>query len=510
MREDLELFYKYTWKQIFQKASLLYTSGWLPWIIICFGVILRLVQYLFNRSLWLDESFLALNIINRSFLELLQPLDYYQGAPIGFLMLEKYAVQSFGNSEYALRFVPFLSGIISLILFYNVTKHYVKQDAVLIALGLFAISGPLIYYSSEAKQYSSDVAIALLLYSIAIYVHSKGLTTLNTIIFGAIGATAIWFSHPSLFILAGIGVCLMVIYIKRKEWSKVGRLSAAYLIWALSFIANYFISLRNLGSSEVLLDYWKNSFMPFPPSLLDAKWFVMTFFDFFDNQSGLTLVSSVAALTFIVGCFSMYLRNKELFFLMLSPAFFALLASGFHMYPFSGRFLLFIVPSMILFIAEGLEHIIDKTRNNSAIIGIAFVILLLFVPLLSASFHLIKPKSVEEIKPVLSYLKEHKQDGDILYLYYGSTIAFKYYAESYGFKENDYIIGLKSKNYLNYINDLNKLQGNKRVWILFSHINKNEEEFFLSYLESVGKRLDSIERVGASAYLYDLRLREII
>ena len=62
------------------------------WLIILFGTLLRLTQYLSNRSLWLDEANLALNIVNRSFLQLLKPLDNNQGAPIGFLMLERSAV----------------------------------------------------------------------------------------------------------------------------------------------------------------------------------------------------------------------------------------------------------------------------------------------------------------------------------------------------------------------------------------------------------------------------------
>ncbi|MDE5108199.1 MAG: hypothetical protein O4808_14405, partial [Trichodesmium sp. St17_bin3_1_1] len=59
------------------------------YLIIAFGVALRLIQYLSNRSLWADEAVLALNIVNRSYLELMQPLDYDQGAPIGFLIVEK-------------------------------------------------------------------------------------------------------------------------------------------------------------------------------------------------------------------------------------------------------------------------------------------------------------------------------------------------------------------------------------------------------------------------------------
>lgn len=85
----------------------------LPWTIIGFGILVRLAQYLYNRSLWNDEAALALNIVNRSYFELLQPLNYDQGAPIGFLLVEKLAVQLFGDNEYALRLFPLLSAIIS-------------------------------------------------------------------------------------------------------------------------------------------------------------------------------------------------------------------------------------------------------------------------------------------------------------------------------------------------------------------------------------------------------------
>src|SRR5262245_65033312 len=91
----------------------------LPWLIIGLGIFLRLAQYAFNRSLWYDEANLAANIIDRSMAGLLRPLDYDQGAPIGFLLLEKLAVQALGPSEYALRLIPFFFGSIALILFYE-------------------------------------------------------------------------------------------------------------------------------------------------------------------------------------------------------------------------------------------------------------------------------------------------------------------------------------------------------------------------------------------------------
>ena len=81
---------------------------------ILLGLTFRIAHYCSNRSLWFDEAQLALHIVNRSFSGLTQPLDNMQGAPIGFLMIEKAFVSSLGNADYVLRLFPLLSGCVSL------------------------------------------------------------------------------------------------------------------------------------------------------------------------------------------------------------------------------------------------------------------------------------------------------------------------------------------------------------------------------------------------------------
>lgn len=499
-----------------RRLSLFFQSNALLWVIICLGVVLRFAQYQTNRSLWMDEAMLAVNIVNRSFSELLQPLDYMQAAPIGFLIVEKLAVQTFGNNEYALRLFPFLSGIISLFLFFSVAKHYVNSKAVPIALGLFAISGPLIYYSSEVKQYSSDVAIGLLLYWITIYIQSERLTVRRIFLFGVLGAIAVWFSHPAAFILAGIGGSLTLFCLVRKKWVRIGRLSIACLLWASSFVVVYLVSLHNLTTYETRVQAFRRMFVPFPPlSFSDVKWFVDNFFKIFEHPGGLYL-SGLAAFAFLVGSTLAFLKKKEEFLLLISPILITLLASGFGKYPIKGRLLLFTAPIILLFVAEGTWQIIEKTGPNSVMIGVILVGLLYFQPLLSATYHLMEPRThvggykiLEEIKPVLGYVRDHKREGDILYLYHGSRPAFEYYKQRYGYSEGDYILGVHSKNNgSDHAKDLDKLKGKGRVWILFSHFQSKkdsvEKDFYLYYLDSMGTRLDSFESKGAVAFLYSL------
>src|SRR3954471_7110680 len=61
------------------------------------GIALRLLQYAVTRSLWLDEALLASSVLSRPVSGLLQPLDYGQTAPTGFLLLVKGAVALFGS-----------------------------------------------------------------------------------------------------------------------------------------------------------------------------------------------------------------------------------------------------------------------------------------------------------------------------------------------------------------------------------------------------------------------------
>ena len=395
------------------KAHLLNNSKIWLWIIILFGVTARISQYLFNRSLWHDEARNALNIVNRSLLELLEKGAHT--APVGFLFVEKISVQIFKNSDYILRLFPLLCGIISLFLFYRLAKYFLKTDTVLLALVLFAILNNLIYFSSEVKQFSSDIAITLLLYITSFHIESKKLDHLRIALFGIVGGIAMWFSHPAVFILAGFGFSLSLFYLLRQDFSRVGRLAIVYLIWLISFSAWYLFMYTEKFAQKSAVIWWTSALMPFPPrNFSDLMWFWTTFLGIFKNPAGL-LLTIPPALCFIIGSISMFLKKRKILFILIAPIFVTLLASGLHRYPFPGNFLLFgvdgsvhsarttvfIVPILFFIIAEGAKQI----YRNSKLMRTVLIGLLIIQPLYTAAYHLAKPRTFEEIKPLLTHFR---------------------------------------------------------------------------------------------------------
>lgn len=499
------------------------------WIILSGGILLRFIPYLFNRSLWLDESMLALNIVNRNFTQLLtQPLQYDQAAPLLFLAIEKASVLAFGSSEYALRLFPFLCGVLSLFLFHRLAKLCLAPRAVPIALSLFAIAGPLIYYSSEVKPYSSDVAVALLLSWAAVYCLSHDVSTPLFVAFGLLGLASIWLSYPAVFVLVGIaaGELVSSLGLVRERWRvKIPRLVIIASAWAVSFAACYFVSLRHPVNNRNLLFEWRTAFIPLPLlSFHAAKWFVTTFFDIFRSPGGLE-PAGLAALSFLVGCVAMFSAKRKELFILIFPALATLIAAGAHKYPFNGRVLLFIVPALLLLAAQGADRIWVLTADRSRFVGPCFLVLLFLHPLLFSTYGLVKPNAStlplgveaatvppgvghtkEELKPVMNYISAHQQPGDVLYVYDAAAPAFLYYAPRYHLDKTNYVLGREAgwnQDWNAYQNDMNQLRGNGRVWFIVSHLHQ-QEEFPAYLLDHKGTRLDLFESLGAQAYLYDL------
>jgi hypothetical protein len=483
---------------------------WLVPALIGIGIVFRLVAYLGTRSLWLDEAMLAHNLIHRSWAELFQALDFNQAAPVGFLLGEKALLVCLGAGELVLRLGPLLAGIISLFLFLRVARHYLQPKAVPLALALFAAAPSLIYYASEVKQYSSDVFWVLLCYTAAISSAPPKWSLRAAVAWSVLGGVAVWFSFPVVFVLAGLATVWAGERVLRKDWLSLGKIGVVVALWLLSFAAYYFLLLRYLVGSDYLTTYWQGGFMPLPPfTQAGLGWLIDTFFQVLSFPVGLSFnlisLAGIGALVFVFGCIAFWAGKKQQLFLLLAPVALTLLASGLHKYPFDGRLLLFLVPAALLILAEGTEYVRSRTAAALPLLGIVIMALLLFGPAATSARALFQPRAVEEIRPVLQRMKEQLRANDAVYVYNAAWPAFAYYAPRLDFPQTDYRVGQLSRDdWSQYRSELQRLRGQKRVWVLFTHIHDEERQYFLSCLDEMGTRQESYTAHGAVVYLYDL------
>jgi len=505
----------FLYSRMTQGGIFLKASDWraIAGLLIGLGIVLRLVPYFHNRSLWLDEAMLVKSILYKSFSQLLGLLDHAQMAPVGFLFIEKTLVLIFGGSEYVLRFFPLLAGILSLFLFYGVARRILTVRGLTISLGLFAIAEPLLRYSSELKPYSSDVMVALSIYLLGlICMEKESKFVLFLFLLSIAGAILIWFAYPAVFCLAGVGIALTLYCLKTQNWQQVAWLSLPACFWVGSFALNYFTTL-DLSQTTRMVDDWSENgaFMPMLPiSVEDLMWYRVVF-SMFQYPGGLAFYG-LAAFCFVIGWVSTFSEKRYACYMLTLPILFTLFASGLHKYPFQGRLILFLVPTMLIFIGEGVDRIMTMARPTGRIVWVSLCVLLFLIPGQKAISNLLNPARMEreEVRPVMTYLSQHYQNGDQLYLYHKSEPAFKYYTKRVGLGDVQFQRGIYPENNLNNITtDLNGLRGNDRVWILFSHVQTNhgidEEKFILHVLDGMGKQIDVFKRTGASVYLYELQ-----
>ena len=488
-------------------------------------------QYLFNRSMAPDETSLALNILDRSFSQLLLPLDYNQSAPVGFLLIEKLFVTLGGDSEYVLRLFPFLCGIAALFLFARIADKLLPPAAIPVALGLFGFSGVSIIFSSTVKQYACDVFFTVLVLWSALRLRRSQTALKDVLIFTAIGGVAMCCSHPALFVFAGAGICVAASALRQKHWRACVRLLLPFGMLAGTLALMYLFLLKEYEGNRYLQEFWQGEFMPFPPVSLSAlAWLVKTFFNaieyqftfpqsFFAVVSQLTTGESLltpsaflkwsylyamVALLFAAGVLAFARTSAFNLLLLLTPAALALFASGLRKYPFGNRLILFLFPVLCLFIGNGAAGMQAFFRRRSPFIATLLIGGVCVFYAASAAQSFVAPRKHEELRPMIQYMLAHRQPGDTIYVYYASQGVYAYYARRFGLTDTPHIAGIASRDdWQKYLDDLQQLHGKARVWLVFSHAY-SEEAFFVSYLDTIGTRLDERHDQKASVYLYDL------
>lgn len=467
--------------------------------------------------MWLDELTIAINVSERSLAELvLRPLDLNQVAPPGFLALEKLGGLLLGHDEAGLRLFPWLASLASLFLFWRIAMRCTNGVTLAAGLLAFAASPALVWYAGNAKQYSGDVAVTLLLLLLALQVDEDRWSAREAALWGLVGGAAILASQPAVLVGAGLGVVLVARRLRsQRPLAPVLALGGGWAIGAAAVtVASLLVVSTEVRDSMSVT--WVNSFMPAPwEGPLQLVWLPVRLMLMLGHLLIRVVPKSFMETLFVatfgalaaVGAHGLAQRRPGPAVLLSVPVVVGVLAAVIQLMPLYSRVAMYLTPSLLLAAMAGADEI--RTRFSGGARTAATVLTLVSFALPAGAVVAIAPPPyrAEEARPVLEDLRSRLRPGDAIYVYYAAELAMRFYGP-----DVEWIRGTAHQGDSRaYFRELDALRGRSRVWFFHTHGFPCEPEAIRSYLEAIGTELDRIEdphglrgQREAEAYLYDL------
>jgi 4-amino-4-deoxy-L-arabinose transferase-like glycosyltransferase len=416
------------------------------WLVIALGIVIRLRQYLDQRSLWMDEAMMSLNIAAHNWLPLTQPLDYAQVAPVGFLWLERTAVVIGGVNELTLRAFPMAAGIALLWPLWKVVRSQLTPVESVTAIALAAFSPLLVRYSNEAKQYSIDVFVTVALLALAMRVIESPTKRERWIALGAAGAAALLVSMPVAFALGGVVAALLVNKASRAEARRhAGIVALSLSAWLATFGVTVAIAERSAGSQTYLQmqRFWEFAFLrPGAPdfvarvttavnkvlagfligSVSASRWGAWVTV----AGSALAVVSLIVTVAGVVGLIQ---RGKGWLAIVVSvPVVATAIASAAGLYPVSARHLLFAAPGIFLLMAAGLGTVAARLPSRLALSGFIIAASGFVLPSLAqGAAELVSPIRRQDTRQLVRAFEARSAPGDCVYVSVVAIPAWIFY-----------------------------------------------------------------------------------
>lgn len=513
----------------------------LVWILIGLGIFLRVNRYLHNFPFWGDEAWVAQEVIRRSFEHIVFNLSLLPSIgmlPLGFLLLEKFLVTLVDFREPVFRFFPCLCGVAGIFLFRKLLKMVTGQRVMLMALAFFVFSNLLIFYSSELKQYSSDVLFTILVLICHRHALKYSMDDRSSTRLSAAGIIALFFSQPVILVLCGVALVQVVVYLRRRQSREAFRYLMVLGLWLISFWSlwrNYYHV--NYEGREVL-GYKAPFYLSCP--FLNGDWggWAQKLWSLFTSPVEMTW-PWLSALMLAAGIWSLWRNNRAWALTLSAPVILTIGLSMADMYPFHGRFIIFLVPLLFILIAEGVEYVMVGRRWRT-MAGVAILAVLLARPLVEAGKYFL-PSGNCDLRSLVVYLRDHQEPKDSIYLNNDSQWGYYLYAYFYYYLYSEKIfthnfneLGILYEHELVYDQpgqlfflvslDRTKWQrvfswdrvvdesgvrsrmpASGRTWILLSRVTPQKEKAFLACFDSFGQRLDEKHSNNSSLYLYDLK-----
>lgn len=487
--------------------------------LVAVGVALRLWQYFAGASLVLGEIALARNLTERSFVRLLaEPLSFDQNAAYGYLLILKATISTFGTGELAMRLVPALAGMAALALFVRLARQVIAGPPLLVAVAVFALGVPFLVYTGQIKPYGTMEVAVSLAYSLLALDWLASKPDRRAIIRTGIGGLCLlWLAQSAILTAIGVGVALAVATVIRQRSAGLRPLAPVLGLWGLGAIASVLSSFHTTdaeGRATFRSLYVGGYLPPFPHLKAQVVWFWRMLTETAGSQFHYWLPEAFIVAVGL-GAFWLFRRNLAMWLVLLGPVVTAVFASAIGFYPFRLHYLLFVFPAFFVLAGVAVDQVWRFLGTRAKPADSIWIAGWLAVPILA----LVQNPPVyriQETKTVLAHVRDRRQTGDAIYVYFGARQAITYYGPRYGFTPADFVFGECHRGQPRaYLREIDQFRGRPRVWALFTHDRGRlrERAEVLNYLNRIGTVRDSIAivgppvppfSVGAFGYLYDL------
>ncbi len=408
------------------------TAARVTWALVILGLGWRVLRYELAFPLWGDEAYVAVTLQERDLAGLSRPPEFYQIVPPGFLYAEWLVVQAAGAGEYALRLIPFLAGIASLLLFWRFARGVTTVRTTLVAVAVLAASMYPVRHAAEVKPYAIDLLISLVLTMLGWRVLGRIGSAGRWAALAAAAVVGIWCSYPSVFVAGAVAAVAGARAIRER----LGRALALWAAYGLILVVCWGVMYVQFAAPQARaatflteLKTWRDAFPPLARPWWLPWWLV-------EVHTGMMLAyphgghnfgSTATALLVVAGAVAMGRRRarRPLLALLLAPLALALVAAALRKYPYgtSTRIMLYMAPAFCLLAAEGMMAVLKRLgRPRRGAIVVAG--LLALIPLGGVVHDLIRPyvgyDNVLQRK-MARELASHAAPGDRFVVFNGVT-----------------------------------------------------------------------------------------
>src|SRR5262249_39108562 len=130
------------------------------------------------------------------------------------------------------------------------------------------------------------------------------------------------------------------------------------------------------------------------------------------------------------------------------------------------RLVFWMLAPTLLFVTAGAEWLRAKANALHRGLGAAMLAAVLVLPVMAFA-EAPPPYEIEHHWGLLSYLRAHRQPGDVVFVLRMQQIGTQFYGPRYGLMPNEWTSSICDRDHIRpYIKDVDRFRGTRRLWLL--------------------------------------------